>query len=142
MWQNGREGKYGNLHYEMAAWGLGELLRSQKDYPGAAAAYELVSEAPDPDPETLQKANLAAGEMYDLLQKRELAMKKYQIGPGGKWWDSVSPKRPESTSGRPIGNEVGQWDGSGTKVRWNFRPVITYSVAGALRQNYVLQLLR
>lgn len=78
VWQNGREGRYGNLHYEIAAWGLGELLRSQKDYAGAAAAYELVSEAPDPDPETLQKANLAAGEMYDLLQKRDLAMKKYQ----------------------------------------------------------------
>jgi len=78
VWQNGREGKYGALHYEMAAWGLGELLRSQKDYAGAVAAYELVGEAPDPDPETLQKANLAAGEMYDLLQKRDLAMKKYQ----------------------------------------------------------------
>jgi tetratricopeptide (TPR) repeat protein len=78
VWQNGREGKYGNLHYEMAAWGLGELLRSQKDYAGAAAAYELVSEAQEADPETLQKANLAAGEMYDLLQKRDLAMKKYQ----------------------------------------------------------------
>ena len=78
VWQNGREGKYGALHYEMAAWGLGELLRSQKDYAGAVAAYELVSEAPDADPETLQKANLAAGEMYDLLQKRDLAMKKYQ----------------------------------------------------------------
>ena len=36
------------------------------------------SQAPDPDPETLQKANLAAGEMYDLLQKRDLAMKKYE----------------------------------------------------------------
>lgn len=78
VWQSGREGKYDKLHYEIAAWGLGELLRSQKDYAGAAAAYELVSEAADPDPETLQKANLAAGEMYDLLQKRELAMKKYQ----------------------------------------------------------------
>ncbi|HWY23160.1 MAG TPA: tetratricopeptide repeat protein [Candidatus Acidoferrum sp.] len=78
VWQSGREGKYGNLHYETAAWGLGELLRSQKDYAGAAAAYELVSEAQDSDPETLQKANLAAGEMYDLLQKRDLAMKKYQ----------------------------------------------------------------
>jgi hypothetical protein len=78
VWQNGREGKYGNLHYELAAWGLGELLRSQKDYAGAAAAYETVQEAPEPDPETLQKANLAAGEMYDLLQKRDLAMKKYQ----------------------------------------------------------------
>jgi len=79
VWQSGREGKYGNLHYETAAWGLGELLRSEKDYGGAAAAYELVSQAPEPDPETLQKANLAAGEMYDLLQKRDLAMKKYQI---------------------------------------------------------------
>jgi hypothetical protein len=78
VWQTGREGKYGNLHYEMAAWGLGELLRSQKDYAGAVAAYELVGEAAEPDPETLQKANLAAGEMYDLLQKRDLAMKKYQ----------------------------------------------------------------
>jgi hypothetical protein len=78
VWQNGREGKYGTLHYELAAWGLGELLRNQKDYAGAAAAYEMVSEAPDPDPETLQKANLSAGEMYDLLQKRDLAMKKYQ----------------------------------------------------------------
>jgi tetratricopeptide (TPR) repeat protein len=78
VWQNGREGKYGNLHYETAAWGLGEVLRSRKDYAGAAAAYELVSEAADPDPETMQKANLAAGEMYDLLQKRDLAMKKYQ----------------------------------------------------------------
>jgi outer membrane protein assembly factor BamD (BamD/ComL family) len=78
VWQNGREGKYGNLHYELAAWGLGELLRSEKNLAGAAAAYELVNEAPNPDPDILQKANLAAGEMYDLLDKRELAMKKYQ----------------------------------------------------------------
>jgi len=78
VWQNGREGKYGNLHYELAAWGLGELLRSQKNLEGAAAAYDLVNEAPTPDPDILQKANLAAGEMYDLLQKRDLAMKKYQ----------------------------------------------------------------
>jgi hypothetical protein len=78
VWQNGHEGKYGNLHYEVTAWTLGELLRSQKDFSGAAAAYELVSQAPNPDPETLQKANLAAGEMYDILQQRELAVKKYQ----------------------------------------------------------------
>ncbi len=78
VWQNGREGKYGSLHYEMAAWGLGELLRSEKNLEGAAAAYDLVNQAPNPDPDILQKANLAAGEMYDLLQKRDLAMKKYQ----------------------------------------------------------------
>lgn len=78
VWENGREGKYRNLHYELAAWGLGELLRSEKNLAGAAAAYELVNEAPNPDPDVLQKANLAAGEMYDLLQKRDLAMKKYE----------------------------------------------------------------
>jgi tetratricopeptide (TPR) repeat protein len=78
VWQNGREGKYGNLHYELAAWGLGELLRSEKDITGAVEAYELVNQAPNPDPDILQKANLAAGEMYDLLQKRDLAMKAYQ----------------------------------------------------------------
>jgi tetratricopeptide (TPR) repeat protein len=84
VWQNGREGKYGNLHYEMAAWGLGELLRSKKDLAGAAAAYELVNQAPNPDPDILQKANLAAGEMYDLLQKRDLAMKRYETVLAGR----------------------------------------------------------
>ena len=78
VWQNGREGKYGTLHYELAAWGLGELFRSEKNLAAAAAAYDLVNQAPNPDPDILQKANLAAGEMYDLLDKRELAMQKYQ----------------------------------------------------------------
>ena len=84
VWQNGREGKYSNLHYELAAWGLGELLRSKKDLAGAAAAYELVNQAPNPDPDVLQKANLAAGEMYDLMQKRDLAMKAYQTVLAGR----------------------------------------------------------
>jgi tetratricopeptide (TPR) repeat protein len=78
IWQAGREGKYPGQHYEMAANSLGDLLRSQKDYQGAAAAYELVSTVPQPDPEMKQKASLAAGEMYDLLKKREVAVKKYQ----------------------------------------------------------------
>jgi tetratricopeptide (TPR) repeat protein len=79
VWQNGRAGKYGSLHYEIAAFSLGDVLRSQKDFSGAAAAYEQVGQVADPDPEILQKANLAAGEMYDVLQKRDLAMKKYEI---------------------------------------------------------------
>ena len=77
IWQAGREGYYDGLHYEIAALSLGDLLRSQKDYAGAVTAYEQVNEVPQPDPEVLQKANLAAGEMYDLLQKRDLAVKKY-----------------------------------------------------------------
>ena len=78
VWQNGRAGKYGNLHYEMSALGLGDLLRSEKNYEAAAQAYEMVSDVSGADPELLQKANLGAGEMYDQLQKRDLAMKKYQ----------------------------------------------------------------
>ncbi|MGA7561300.1 MAG: hypothetical protein WCF61_13825, partial [Terriglobales bacterium] len=78
IWQNGREGKYGNLHYEIAAIGLGDLLRSEKKYQAAAAAYELVSGVAGADPELLQKANLGAGEMYDQLQQRDLAVKKYE----------------------------------------------------------------
>jgi tetratricopeptide (TPR) repeat protein len=78
VWQNGREGKYGNLHYEIAAIGLGDLLRGEKKYQAAATAYELVSEVTGADPELLQKANLGAGEMYDQLQERDLAVKKYE----------------------------------------------------------------
>ncbi len=78
VWQAGQQGRYAGLHYEGAALALGDLLRSQKDYAGAAAAYEDVSRVPQPDPETLQKADLEAGEMYDLLQKRNLALQKYQ----------------------------------------------------------------
>lgn len=78
VWQNGRDGRYSSLHYEIAAIGLGDLLRNEKKYLAAAAAYELVSEFAGADPELLQKANLAAGEMYDQLQKRDLAVKKYE----------------------------------------------------------------
>jgi tetratricopeptide (TPR) repeat protein len=78
IWQAGREGKYPGLHYETAALYLGDVLRNQKEYGEAAYAYELVLQAPQPDPETVQKANLGAGEMYDLQQKRDLATKKYE----------------------------------------------------------------
>jgi len=78
VWEAGKAGKYPGLHYEVAADYLGDLLRSQKDYGGAAAAYELVAQATQPDSEILQKANLGAGEMYDLQQKRDLATRKYQ----------------------------------------------------------------
>ena len=75
-------GRQGNLYYhphlELAAFGLGEVLRGQRDFAGAAEAYESVRESPAADSELVEKANLAAGEMYDLLNKRELAVKKYQ----------------------------------------------------------------
>lgn len=78
IWQSGREGNYGPLHYEAAALALADLLRADKDYAGAAAAYDQVNQVTQADAEILQKANLGAGEMYDLMQKRDLALKKYQ----------------------------------------------------------------
>ena len=77
IWQSGRSGAFGGSHYELAALYLGDLLRAEKDYAGAAAAYEMVNEIAKPDAEVLQKANLGAGEMYDLVRKRDLAVKKY-----------------------------------------------------------------
>jgi hypothetical protein len=77
IWQNGKQGRYSGLHYEAAALSLGDALRSQKDFAGAAAAYGEVGGVPDPDREMLQKANLGAGEMADLANNRDLALRKY-----------------------------------------------------------------
>lgn len=74
----GREGRYPGQHYEMAALNLGDLLRSQKDYTGAASAYDMVAQTPEADPVIRQKASLSSGEVYDLLNKRDLALKKYE----------------------------------------------------------------
>jgi hypothetical protein len=77
IFQEGREGRF-NGHYELAAYSLGELLRVQKNYQLAADAYNLVDTVREPDSEVQQRANLAAGEMYDLMKKRDLALKKYE----------------------------------------------------------------
>ncbi|HEX6805463.1 MAG TPA: tetratricopeptide repeat protein [Terriglobales bacterium] len=78
VWQEGRSGKYGGLNYELSAVALGDLLRNQKNYAQAAAAYDLVTQVAKPNPETAQKAAVSAGEMYDLLHQRETAVKRYQ----------------------------------------------------------------
>ena len=86
VWQDGRNGKYSGLHYEIAAIALGDLLRSEKNYTGAAPAYDLMTDVAKPDPEMAQRSAVGAGEMYDLLRNRDLAMKRYQaavaVDPG------------------------------------------------------------
>ncbi len=81
----GREGKYPGAHLEQAAYGLGEALRGQRHFGEAAEAFDSVKDYPRVEPEFQQKANLAAGEMYDVLLQREIALKKYQavIAQGG-----------------------------------------------------------
>jgi tetratricopeptide (TPR) repeat protein len=68
---------YSTCRLDVTGYGLGEALRGQRDFAGAADAYELAA-SNGKDPELSQKATLAAGEMFDVLQKRDTAMEKYR----------------------------------------------------------------
>ena len=72
-----RSNAYSLCRMEVPAYGLGEALRGQRDYAGAVEAYELAASSGH-DGELRQKSTLAAGEMYDLLQKRDTALEKYK----------------------------------------------------------------
>ena len=73
----GKAGVFAESRLEMAEYGLGEALCGQGDYQGAATAYDAVLRFQHVDLDLRQRATLAAGEMYDLLQRRELAMQRY-----------------------------------------------------------------
>jgi tetratricopeptide (TPR) repeat protein len=94
VFQAGREGHYPGLHYELAALSLGDVLRSQKDYRGAAAAYLDSEGVKDADPEYKQRAALSAGQMYDSLSNRSLAIKEYQAAL------AIDGKSPQADSAR------------------------------------------
>lgn len=68
---------YVGCRIEIVAYGLGESLRGQKEYQEAAQAYDLAASS-GKDPDLRQKATLAAGEMYDVLQRRDTALEKYK----------------------------------------------------------------
>ncbi len=78
VWEAGRAGQYPHAHHEMAPLALADLLRSGRDYGGAAAAYEQAGDVAQQDPDLRQQADLGAGEMYDALGKRDPAVKKYE----------------------------------------------------------------
>ncbi len=62
---------------EVPAFGLGEALRGQREYQAALEAYELAANSTS-DPDLKQRAMLGAGQMYDVLQKRNEALEKYR----------------------------------------------------------------
>lgn len=72
-----RSNSYNQCRIEIPAFGLGEALRGQQDYANAAEAYELAASSAK-DSDLRQRATLSAGEMYDLLQKRDTALEKYK----------------------------------------------------------------
>jgi tetratricopeptide (TPR) repeat protein len=74
----GKNGRFPDARLEQAAWGLGEALRGQRDFSGAAQVYESIPGFKNVNPELQDRSNLAAGEMYDLMNQRDAAVKKYQ----------------------------------------------------------------
>ena len=76
--QKGREGKYSTFQPELAAWGLGISLRGQRQFEQAAGAFDLVTICKDVEPSLMLRAYVAAGEMYDILGRREQAVARYR----------------------------------------------------------------
>jgi tetratricopeptide (TPR) repeat protein len=76
--ENGREGKYSTFHPELVAWGLGVSLRGQHEFEQGASAFDLVTTCRGAEPSLIDRANIAAGEMYDTLGQREQAIAHYR----------------------------------------------------------------
>jgi tetratricopeptide (TPR) repeat protein len=73
-----KESKFPVCEPQMVAYRLGVALRGQRRFEEAALAFDEVSTFPEVDKKLSQRANLAAGQMYDSVQKRDIAVKKYK----------------------------------------------------------------
>lgn len=62
---------------EIPAYGLGEAMKGQRNFQGAAEAYALAAGS-TVDPEFKQRAMLREAEMYDAMHRRDAALEKYK----------------------------------------------------------------
>lgn len=76
--ERGSEGKYSGFQPETADWGLGVSLRGQREFEQAAQAFDQVAKVGDADPLLIDRATVAAGEMYDTLGRRDEALARYR----------------------------------------------------------------
>jgi tetratricopeptide (TPR) repeat protein len=92
--EKGRERKYSAFQPEVAAWGLGVSLRGQHEFEQAAEAFDLVTTISGADPLLIDRAAVAAGEMYDTMDQREQAVACYRKAiDGGRDGDYVATAR-------------------------------------------------
>jgi len=75
---NCKERKYPLPEPAVAAFFLGVALRGQHRFEEAAQAFDSVGSYPESSRDLTERAMLAAGEMYDTLQKRGMAVQRYQ----------------------------------------------------------------
>jgi tetratricopeptide (TPR) repeat protein len=82
-----------NAHLELAWYGLGDTLRGQHQAAQSAAAFAQVALQPGVNIDLKRRAELAAGEQYDILNQRDRATAEYQavLRDG-----SDSPQAPEA----------------------------------------------
>lgn len=73
-----KEGKYPNAHPEMAYFTLGQAQQAQGKLQDALAAFESAADSRTSPPDDHQRALLAAGEVSDLLAKRQEAIGDYR----------------------------------------------------------------
>jgi tetratricopeptide (TPR) repeat protein len=73
-----KEGRYPGAHTEVAQLALGEALRGQNQLPEALEAYQAAMATSAYDPDLHQRALLGAGEVSDLLTKRDQAVAEYR----------------------------------------------------------------
>ncbi|HSA91409.1 MAG TPA: tetratricopeptide repeat protein [Terriglobales bacterium] len=83
-------------HLELAYFGLGESLKGQRRYAQAVDAYANVSKQPQVEAELKLRANLYAGQMYDLMGQRRQALERYQAvlaaAPTDSRWADLARK--------------------------------------------------
>jgi tetratricopeptide (TPR) repeat protein len=95
VWEAGHAGHFPFGSYELAAIDMGDVQRALKDDTGALASYNFLEDAPKAAVELRQRAALGAGELYDLQQKRDLAVKKYNLAisvDGSSKWAEAARK--------------------------------------------------
>jgi hypothetical protein len=80
-----KPGYFVDPRLQLAWFGLGETQRGYNQIPGAAQSYTYAAEQPNCSDWLRKRAQLNAGEMYDLLHQRGQAVHMYQLAaaPGG-----------------------------------------------------------
>ncbi len=73
-----KPGYFPNAHLELAWYGLADTLRGQRAFQESADAFEQVVVQPTVTPDLKRRAQLAAGQEYDLLQQRDKATAAYK----------------------------------------------------------------
>ncbi len=73
-----KPGFFPNAHLELAWYGLGDTLRGQHQTAASAAAFDEVAQQPTASLDLRRRAELAAGEEYDILHNRQKATAEYQ----------------------------------------------------------------